>query len=73
MTEGEAEKKFCPFDRWSMTQADGSEDAPKCIGSACMAWRWRWTPEKIAGAAEGSLLATRKPDGFCGVVGGMGA
>ena len=60
MTEDEAKTKWCP-------QAhDGSNQ--KCIGSKCMAWRWRYNnrdlikdrPEEFKGL---------KDVGYCGLAG----
>jgi len=53
MTEDEAKTKWCPFAR--LAELDGANrgsvsghDMPlaKCIGTACMAWRWRIIPSK---------------------------
>lgn len=44
MTEQDAKTKWCPFARcapegWNR-DADGGRECGRCIGSACMAWRW---------------------------------
>lgn len=47
MTEDEAKTKWCPFVRndYALTGGNRYKEAPHkvapCIGSACMAWRWR--------------------------------
>lgn len=53
MTEEEAKTKWCPFarvgsstsglggfNRFIEPVAAGSDEKVRCIGSACMAWRW---------------------------------
>lgn len=69
MTEAEAFKRWCPFARVASTggacnraqnsQVDESQLA-RCIGSACMVWRWD------IGDQGGR-------NGFCGLAGGKGA
>lgn len=75
MTEGEAKEKWCPFDHWSATQNEGGE-APRCIGSQCMAWRWKLVPcrqgeiiaydPKIESLVQ--VKARANGDGYCGIV-----
>lgn len=70
MTEQEAKGKWCPYANSSAVPAErlppGSNDVTqahaRCIGSACMAWRWSYTPEEAAGNRNG-------PQGFCGLAG----
>jgi hypothetical protein len=72
MTEDEAKTKWCPFARaQSMNVAvsrDGfgaAYDTCLCIGSACMAWRWKMEP-----LVDGfSPRIESKTDGRCGLAG----
>lgn len=73
MTEEEAKTKWCPFGR-ILAGTDGTPplaasynrsselDEPRCIASACMAWRWAdpTTPHMDDRAELG---------GFCGLAG----
>ena len=43
-----------------------SWDAMRCIGSACMAWRWNLIPAYLAGGTADGLSDTR---GYCGLAG----
>lgn len=95
MTEDEAKTKWCPFVRMPMklrdqfhvanrVMIDGIDDGPKCIGSACMAWRWArpyWKPLEQGESSvnrgmrfyDGSGNEVPPPssetDGFCGLAG----
>lgn len=66
MTEDEAKTKACfraaTFGA-SQQLADGP--GPRCIGSACMAWRWM-------DAAKGydSAAIRNEQGGYCGLAGG---
>lgn len=40
MTEAEAKKKYCPMVDWAKRYPGHSG---KCMGSACMMWRWEET------------------------------
>jgi hypothetical protein len=75
MTEDEAKTKWCPFVRTPMkirdnfyvanqVTIDGQTDGPKCIGSACMAWRFRQVGEPTDG-----INAPYTHHGFCGLAG----
>ena len=78
MTEEEAKTKWCPFIQVSAgggcvgglsNRQDGSHNktpdgSPNCIGSACMAWRWREPPgPQPPDAPEPS------DEGWCGLAG----
>lgn len=86
MSEDEAKEKWCFAFTASHTDprareyvaTDGAFDSTAsgpfrhhCIGSECMAWRWKTETYTPSG---GDPLATRKParnteDGFCGLAG----
>lgn len=93
MTEDEAKTKWCPFARvgsektgigsinrdWAIVE---KTMAANCIGSTCMAWRWRmvanpeWQPENPMALypARNHYSATpqgvpSKTDGYCGLAG----
>jgi hypothetical protein len=62
MTEEEAAQRWCPFARVPATAVNRvpggqAHPAARCLGSGCMAWRWRDT-----GRGEGD-------DGVCGLAG----
>ena len=64
MTEAEAKKKWCPmvrFERDLVNRSDPHVLSAKCIGSACMLWRWDIVPEEIDG--------DKNWDGHCGLAG----
>lgn len=78
MTEDEAKEKWCPFVRvvigpdnpaWQGLMLTNRGDIPAdnthtlCIGSACMAWRWRHKP------APEDPFAPSDGDGYCGLAG----
>lgn len=75
MTEQEAKTKWCPMFRASLgitpagerevidNRNDG-EASTRCIGSACMAWRW---------TGEGKPEPNGGPVGFCGLAGAPNA
>ena len=61
MTEEEAKKKWCPHvrlgdsasNRWSTeVNLGGIAPAQSCIGSGCMAWRWKETFEQMPSKGE---------------------
>lgn len=77
MTEDEAKTKWCPHVRvaagfrelaYNRAQNDSPIKHTACIGSACMAWRWKWD----AGGGD-AVEEHRKPsgqgDGYCGLAG----
>lgn len=64
MTEDEAKTKWCPFaiasgKRFAINRAPEGEinNSCKCLGTACMAWRWDY--DEYGDASEG----------FCGLAG----
>ncbi len=79
MTEDEAKTRWCPFTRLLTEAGTGnrvmnkdmlaiSDIATNCIGSQCMAFRWRTSPAQAAEVnARGNAGAT--PDGYCGLAG----
>lgn len=80
MTEGEAKTKWCPFVRYPCgykainrpTSAIGDDgNRGSCIGSECMAWRWKVTPQQVTEAWRDEPEHTRitSSDGFCGLAG----
>lgn len=80
MTEDEAKTKWCPFVKPDYRGPDRQNDTyMRCIGSACMAWRWdgiqqNGKPIRNAIAAEHARVGdydprTEKPMGCCGLAG----
>ena len=77
MTEDEAKTKWCPFvrgdnsdnaiNRWCDGKVpDGQYAMAYCIGSQCMAWRWRMSPADAAQVnARGNAGA--EAGGYCGL------
>lgn len=80
MTEEDAKATWCPF----IKGEDGSgESAATCLGSACMAWRWRtvpnpaWQPaNQMAMYPQPNPYSDPNPsgipsttDGYCGLAG----
>lgn len=60
MTEEEAKTKWCPFGRPETAATD------RCIGSACMAWRWKpqlWE-HVSAGSPPSTYVAKEETDGY---------
>jgi hypothetical protein len=67
ITEADAKTKWCP-----QTDTHPSHDSSKCIGSACMMWRWQSSltvnnPSRIAGAGQ----SIKRESGYCGLAGGI--
>jgi hypothetical protein len=61
MTEDEAKTKWCPaMAKESINRRDGKET---CIGSACMAWRWKMTWDETGTGVEENV------HGYCGLAG----
>jgi|HubBroStandDraft_1064217.scaffolds.fasta_scaffold778719_2 hypothetical protein len=89
VTEDDAKTKWCPFTRVGEQASGAAENRPdgsfNCIGSACMAWRWkddierRWTqdaPEgdgwqrvEAIGGVAHWVRTHKTPHGFCGIAG----
>ncbi len=71
--EVEARKKWCPFARGNSiarerVSATGEYDN-RCIGSACMAWRWEMTHIEDKHNPGGDLVESHDTHGFCGLAG----
>ena len=74
MTKDEAKTKWCPHGAGVIELArvtergvesvDGQKSKARCIGSACMAWRW-----SIVGTGPFFDDAPSKTDGYCGLAG----
>lgn len=75
MTEDDAKLKWCPMKRMHV---DINDDGPsfghaqtRCIGSACMMWRWdqgkAWPVP--AGGDMMRIEAERPGNGYCGLAG----
>jgi len=78
MTEDEAKTKLCvhqPFSRLSVTtmgEAVQAHHNPRCVGSACAAWRWSDWREFAPGEHPNTtslMMEKSKTDGFCGLAG----
>jgi hypothetical protein len=75
MTEDEAKTKWCPQARDSETAGNRSAALPSdirfpCIGSACMAWRWKFVAfYDEAGTEPRSADNKCGRIGFCGLAG----
>jgi hypothetical protein len=81
-TEDEAKTKWCPFTRISSGEREWHTNRPshaevhdkafdRCIGSACMAWRFPSTVVDVTGWSEKQVEELRqKPAvGYCGLAG----
>ncbi len=90
-TEDEARKKWCPHVRYSSNRGDGinrwvtaedeqpNPEMSRCIGSECMAWRWKplsqtdentirgYARDTSREMAEARFQKTRQ--GYCGLSG----
>jgi hypothetical protein len=62
MTEKEAKIKLCPA-------TFSAEQGRRCIGSACMAWRWQITPMDALDKEASYPGSGLKADGHCGLAG----
>lgn len=83
MREDEAKTKDCcgpPAEAWARIAlhhveagwAEFLRDRPKCVASACMAWRWKTDDAyRIEADAEFRRTGARKSptEGFCGLAG----
>lgn len=86
MNEEEAKTKWCPFTRATANDTEWHSNRPSfadtdknpfdtCIASACMAWRWDYSPEQVAyhakeapqAYADGKFIAR----GRCGLAGAL--
>lgn len=79
MTEEEAKGKWCPYVR-AQKDGDGLDGASnrltsafnpswaRCIGSACMAWRWSYSPSPDQQVNAGAVYV-QKDGGYCGLSG----
>lgn len=63
MKESEAKAKWCPYQGIGVKADSKAGERSRCIGSECMAWRWKKEP--IPMTAE----FTEAGDGFCGLAG----
>jgi hypothetical protein len=80
MLESEAKTKWCPAHKIIIEGLDASQ---KCIGSACMAWRWEKVnilrdkktgvfsslPPSWDGSQYEMVEADHPSKGFCGLAG----
>lgn len=78
MTEEDALTKWCPFARvhsnGTVANRDNPEDAliteidgvSRCLGSACMAWRWS---EVMLTQGQHVPMPQGSPEGYCGLAG----
>ena len=67
MTEKEAKTKWCPMmQKWNGPIAEFG--MANCIGSACMMWRWIYTPSPES-ERHGQTVPACVGDGCCGLAG----
>lgn len=76
MTEAEAKTKLCfKAATFSASQQLADGPGPHCIGSACMAWRWKiillqqGPANKLGGPRLHDTYGPSPTDGFCGLAG----
>ena len=85
MTEEEAKTKWCPMGiglKDFPNSPVGQDNPRRCIGSACMAWRWdeEWfqaevrrqgnaNPKRLAADIARELSACGERPGYCGLAG----
>ncbi len=88
LTEEQAAEKWCPEVRRAPggdnADADGGRRTPKCIGSACMMWRWHVETLDASGLpvppdhrfdrikAGDKLTSAWGKTGYCGLAGNPG-
>lgn len=72
-TEDEAKNSWCPFARGDSVArervAGDGKYHNRCIGSACMAWRWHATHINNPDDPTGDLIPSGDTYGYCGLAG----
>jgi len=76
MTEDEAKTKWCPMVRVhylnpiDILKNARAEAESRCIGSACMAWRWKLAPNASKKFLSMHGYTSDAPEnGYCGLAG----